>query len=172
MRFIKVLIIILLFFFAMMFFVQNYEVLSQTMPLKLNVYLRDWKSIPLPFYLLILVSFLLGALFTLFYFVLERLRLASELRSCRSRLGRLEKELTSLRNLPLEKGDLSKDLAPSREETPPRNAKPEKRAAEPAPAPAPAPEASFNADFLNVSPGRTLQADAAEDEGAGEPEKT
>lgn len=166
MRFIKVLIIILFVFVGLMILIQNNEVLSTTMSLRFDVYVLDaWKSIPLPFYFLLLVSFLIGALFTLSYFLVEKIRMSAELRSCRSRLGRLEKELNSLRNLPLEGAGLesaAKDKGKAKKDK-------SKKAVEPAPAPVPAepvaeaapaaaaedkPEPSpFSADFLTSGPG-------------------
>ena len=169
MKFIKVLIVILLFFVGLMFFIQNYEVLDKSMALRFNVFIASWKTIELPFYFLLLVFFLIGALFTLSYFLFEKIRIGSELRKCRSRAGRLEKELNSLRNLPLETGvepeakakkDKSKgkdkdkgkkDKAP---EVPPAPVKDTAFAA-PAGAPMDEPAAderpSFSADFLTGS---------------------
>jgi uncharacterized integral membrane protein len=102
MRYIKVLVSVLIFFITMMFFVQNNEVLQQTVTLKLDFFLNPaWSSIPLPFYFMILAAFLLGALCTLFVLVYDRLRLANNLRKANKRVRTLEKEVNSLRTLPL-----------------------------------------------------------------------
>ena len=102
MRFLKVLILVLLFFFSMMFFVQNTEVLSQTMALRFNLFVRSWETMPLPFYFLLLLGVLGGGLFTLTYFFAEKMRLTKQLREYKEKSARLEQEVNSLRNLPLE----------------------------------------------------------------------
>ncbi len=104
MRFIKVLFLILLFFISMMFFIQNTEILSQEMSLQLSFFTESLtiKSVPLPFYFLLLIGFVLGGALVLFYFVLDKIRLSKELKQNRSRISKLEKEVNSLRNLPLD----------------------------------------------------------------------
>lgn len=103
MRFVKVLALVLVFFISMMFFVQNNAVLSQTVTLKLDLFFDTaWSSIALPFYFMVLCAFLLGALITMFSFMVSRLRSANNLRKANKRIRVLEKELNSLRNLPLE----------------------------------------------------------------------
>ncbi len=101
MRFAKVFLLILVFFLAMLFFTQNNEVLSQNMTLQLNVFLAKWKSVPLPFYLLLLAAFCAGALFSLAYFILDKLRLVRQIKESNGRVRKLDEEVTSLRNLPL-----------------------------------------------------------------------
>jgi uncharacterized membrane protein YciS (DUF1049 family) len=102
MRFIKVLVIILLFFVALLFFAQNTEQLSQTVVLKFNLYLATWKTLPLPFYFLILLGFLVGAVVCLIYFLVDKVRMTKDLKHWKGKAQRLEQEVNSLRNLPLE----------------------------------------------------------------------
>lgn len=110
MRYIKVLLLVFIFFITMMFFVQNNEVLQQSVTLKLDFFVNPaWSSIPLPFYFMILVAFLLGALCSLFILVFDRMRIANTLRKANKRIRTLEKEVNSLRTLPL------KDNAPAAE---------------------------------------------------------
>ncbi len=103
MRFVKVLILVLVFFISMMFFVQNNAVLSQTVTLKLDLFFDTaWSSIELPFYFMVLCAFLLGALLTMLLLMISRMRAGAALRRANKRIRVLEKELNSLRNLPLE----------------------------------------------------------------------
>ncbi len=104
MRFLKVFGLVLLFLISMMFFIQNTEILSQEMSLQLNFYIGDYVAMsrPLPFYFLLLVAFALGAILVLFYFLLEKIRLSGQLKECRRERDKLEQEVNSLRNLPLE----------------------------------------------------------------------
>ncbi len=100
MRYLKALIIIILFFLSMLFFIQNTEVMSQPMTLHMDFFLAglQFKTLPLP-----LMAFLIGALATLSYFFMERVKLAQRVRECNHKIARLEQEVNSLRNLPLEK---------------------------------------------------------------------
>ena len=103
MRFVKVLVLVLVFFISMMFFVQNNAVLSQAVTLKLDLFFDTaWSSIELPFYFMVLCAFLLGALCTMLMLMVSRLRAGAALRRANKRIRVLEKELNSLRNLPLE----------------------------------------------------------------------
>jgi lipopolysaccharide assembly protein A len=104
MRFVKVVFLILLFFISMMFFIQNTEVLSQSMSLKLSLFTESLtlKSVPLPFYFLLLIGFVLGGALVLFYFLLDKIRLTKALKHNKGRIAKLEQEVNSLRNLPLD----------------------------------------------------------------------
>ena len=63
MRYIKVLLLVILFFLVMMFFVQNQSAFSQAVALKLDLlFLPPVESAPLPFYTLLIICFVLGAL--------------------------------------------------------------------------------------------------------------
>ncbi len=122
MRFLKVFALVVLFLISMMFFVQNTQILSQEMSLHLDFFLGDFKveSRPLPFYFLLLISFGLGSILVLFYFLMEKLRLSKQLKECRGKLNKLEQEVNSLRNLPLETssyGSYGSDKSGTQEET-------------------------------------------------------
>lgn len=102
MRFIKVLFLLALFVFSILFFSQNNDVLLQELTLKLEIpYAMTLHSIPLPFGVLILAAFVAGSLLTMVYFAVDKLRSASQLRECKTRMASLEQELNSLRNMPI-----------------------------------------------------------------------
>ena len=102
MRYIKVLLLTLFFFISMVFFIQNNEVLSKLLVLKMELFDLRFVSRELPFYLIVLLSFVVGSIFSLSYFLGEKIRLTRELKSANAKLAALEQEVTSLRNLPLE----------------------------------------------------------------------
>lgn len=94
MRYVKVLLLVVLFFLVMMFFVQNQGVFSQAMGLKLDLlFIPPLESAPLPFYTLLLICFLLGALCTLLMLVWDRLTISAKLTMANMRIRSLEKEL-------------------------------------------------------------------------------
>jgi len=109
MRFIKILVFVAIFFFSMLFFVQNTEVLSQTLSLRLNLVGAEFISKEIPFYLLILIAFAIGAIIAVAYFFVEKFRTSKQIRRYRNKVANLEKELNSLRNMPLEESGFHSD---------------------------------------------------------------
>lgn len=101
MRYLKFLALLLVFVVSMLFFVQNNQSLSTTVVLEFNIVATHLYSQPLPLYLLTLGGFLLGALFCLAFFLVERIRLGLELKTLHTRYAALEDEVLSLRTLPL-----------------------------------------------------------------------
>ena len=106
MRFIRVLLAICIFFLAVIFVVQNSEFLGQTTQFKLDLFVFDTvqKSIPLPLYFVILAAFLLGGLSAIVFLICDRVRLSVNLGKARRKIKHLERELNSLRTLPLASG--------------------------------------------------------------------
>lgn len=97
MRYIKVLILAVAFVVSMIFFIQNTPIFSQTLQLQLEVLDYRWTSVAMPIYLVILLSFFLGAVLSTLYFFVEKLRLASQLSSANSKVKKLEDEIAKLR---------------------------------------------------------------------------
>lgn len=97
MRYLKVLGLVALFFFSMLFFVQNHEILIQELAMELRLFGWHYQSESVPFYLLILMSFVLGSLLCTFYFFLEKMRLSKQCKQLRKEVEAQERELASLR---------------------------------------------------------------------------
>ncbi len=97
MRYIKVLILVVAFVVSMIFFVQNTPIFSQTLQLQLEIMDYRWTSVAMPIYLVILLSFFLGALLSTLYFFVEKLRLSGQLASANSKVRKLEDEVAKLR---------------------------------------------------------------------------
>ena len=94
MRYIKVLLLVILFFLVMMFFVQNQGAFSQAVPLKLDLlFVPPVKSAPMPFYTLLIICFVLGALCILAMLMWDRVSLSAKLTVANMRVRSLEKEL-------------------------------------------------------------------------------
>ncbi len=105
MRYVKVLCLAILFFVSMLFFVQNTEVLLQTLTLQLKFFSWHVVSAPMPHYLLILLAFMFGVVMPLLYFLCEKIRMAKELRRAHKTIKQQEEELNSLRNMPIGERD-------------------------------------------------------------------
>ncbi|MBA4356837.1 MAG: DUF1049 domain-containing protein [Desulfovibrio sp.] len=101
MRYLKAVLLALIFVVSMLFFVQNNAPLSTSIQLELSLINLHLVSLPLPMYLLVLAAFLLGAVFTLGFLLVERIRLGLELKALRKQYSSLEDEALALRTLPL-----------------------------------------------------------------------
>jgi Protein of unknown function (DUF1049). len=101
MRYLKSLALILVFVVSMLFFVQNNQPLSTSVVLEFNIVAAHLYSLPLPLYILVLGGFLFGALFTLAFLLVDRIRMGLELKTLRARYDALEDEALSLRTIPL-----------------------------------------------------------------------
>jgi putative membrane protein len=97
MKYLKVLGLVALFFFSMLFFVQNHDILIQELALELKVFGLHYATEAAPFYLIILMAFVIGSLLCTLYFFLERVRLSKQARQLRKQVDALEKEVASLR---------------------------------------------------------------------------
>lgn len=97
MRFIKFVLLVLFFLIFMVFFVQNNAQLSTALELKFNLFNLQYQSQPIPFYIVVLLFFVVGALFSTLVFVIDRLRIGSCLREARSKVESLERELATLK---------------------------------------------------------------------------
>ncbi|MFP4213733.1 MAG: lipopolysaccharide assembly LapA domain-containing protein [Desulfohalobiaceae bacterium] len=102
MRYFKVLLIVALFFVCMVFFVQNTGVLVSKLRIKFELFGLDWISDAVPIYIFILLAFVVGALVTMLYLLLERIRQGREIKYYRQQIRKLQEEINSLRTMPLE----------------------------------------------------------------------
>ena len=95
MRYIKVLLLVILFFLVMMFFVQNQSAFSQAVALKLDLLflLPPVESAPLPFYTLLIICFVLGALCILAMLMWDRVSLSAKLTMANMRARGFEKDV-------------------------------------------------------------------------------
>lgn len=95
MRYIKALLLIAFFVFGWLFFQQNGATLENSLFLKLEVSRFAWQA-ESPFYLVILASFAIGALFATVYLLIDRVRLSCTLMSRNRTMRAKEKEIVRL----------------------------------------------------------------------------
>lgn len=97
MRFLKVLILVVAIFLALVFLFQNQTALSQDMVLTLNLFfMAPMSSIPLPFYFMLIVAFVLGALLSVCFLVWDKMHGTARYMKARWRIGQLEREVEKL----------------------------------------------------------------------------
>ena len=92
MRVVKVLFLILFFFVCMLFFVQNTQMLSTPLELKLDVFSMSWSTTPTPFYVALLLSFVIGGVFATLYFMAERFRLNGKVKALEGQVASLGRQ--------------------------------------------------------------------------------
>ena len=109
MRYIKVLLLVILFFLVMMFFVQNQSAFSQAVALKLDLlFLPPVESAPLPFYTLLIICFVLGALCILAMLMWDRVSLSAKLTMANMRARGFRRSLTPPKPRPPSSPKMSK----------------------------------------------------------------
>lgn len=128
MRFLKALWLAVFFFAALIFLIQNNDALGQKLALQLDFYFFNyvWKSTAVPFYFVVLAGFLLGALSTLGFLLMDRIRLRLELRRARREARDLQREIKALREIPLQPAPVLIEAAVPASET--REAAPDTKA--------------------------------------------
>lgn len=98
----KIIVGILIGLFVLIVAVQNNDTLNRTVSLRMNpVIAAEMRSGEVSLYQLILVSFLVGVMGTGIHGMIERFRLKRQIRNLTRELQDKDKELSSLRNLPL-----------------------------------------------------------------------
>jgi flagellar biosynthesis protein FlhB len=98
----KVILVILVGLVIIILAVQNNETMSRTVQLRVNpIVFAEKRSGDISLYQLVLVTFLLGVLATGIYGMVERFRLKRKIKMLNRELQEKDKELNSLRNLPL-----------------------------------------------------------------------
>jgi putative membrane protein len=101
MGYLKAFIISAVVALAIIFMVQNIEPLSQPLAIRLDLIFVKFESSPYAIYLVILLAFFVGLLAASLLGLAERFRMRAEIKARRKEIEALNRELSSLRNLPL-----------------------------------------------------------------------
>ena len=101
MSYLKAIVISLVVALAIIFMVQNIEPLSHPLSIRLNLFFIQFETTPYATYMIILLAFFVGLLAASLLGLMERFRLRKAIRQQRKAVERLNKELSSLRNMPL-----------------------------------------------------------------------
>ena len=121
MAYIKALIVSAIVAFAIVFMIQNIEALSHPLALRLDFYVVKMQTTPYATYIVLILSFFAGLLIASALGVAERMKLKKQLRASKKEEKRLNKELDSLRNLPITNQEMGQENGgepePEKEET-------------------------------------------------------
>jgi putative membrane protein len=106
MKHIKAIISILIMLLVIILIVENLGQISKTLTLKVDLLFWAHETPPMAFYLVMIIVFLLGVFITAFFGIFERLRLKKEIKVLSREKIERDKELNSLRNLPIVEGKI------------------------------------------------------------------
>jgi uncharacterized integral membrane protein len=101
MRHVKAIVSILVMLLIVIIVVENLEQLSKTLTLRVDLLFWTHKTPLMPFYLVVIISFLIGIFVAGFLGIFERFRLKREIRRLSKENSEKDKELNSYRNLPI-----------------------------------------------------------------------
>lgn len=102
MKHVKAILVILIALVVVILAVQNNEAMSKTVQFRINpVFFEEMRTPPVSLYQVIIITFLVGVLCMGLYGMIERLRLKKQIKAVTRELKDKDKELNSLRNLPI-----------------------------------------------------------------------
>lgn len=101
MKHLKVIVICIFVFFVIVLAVQNYSAFSTSVSFKLDLLFFKYETSQMSLYLIAVITFLVGIVFTGLFTLTERLRLKREIKRLKKEGREREKELNSFRTLPV-----------------------------------------------------------------------
>ena len=113
MKHLRFILAIILMLLVVIIIVQNHGAMSEQVAFKVNLRFIKYESSTMSLYFIVTIAFLFGVLVTGFYGIIERFRLKREIKTLVSASREKDKELNSLRNLPI----TSDDVSPSQNDT-------------------------------------------------------
>ena len=87
--------------------VQNHEEFNKKVVLKANILIGQYETPELSIYLISTISFVLGVIIIWVYDLLERIQLRKQIKKLKNVSKEKDKELNSLRNLPINSENVS-----------------------------------------------------------------
>lgn len=101
MKHLKFILAIILMLFAVILLVENHEAMSTKVIFKIDLLFFKFISSNMSLYVIVTVAFLSGVLISGLYGILERFRLKRQIKALITTSRDKDKELNSLRNLPI-----------------------------------------------------------------------
>ena len=102
--------------FVVIVIVQNHGAMSEQVAFKVDLRFINYTTTAMSLYFIVTIAFLFGVLVTGFYGIIERFRLKREIKTLVSTSQEKDKELNSLRNLPITSDDVSPSQTEDTEE--------------------------------------------------------
>jgi uncharacterized membrane protein YciS (DUF1049 family) len=101
MKHLKFLFLIIAIVAIITLLVQNHEAFATKVVFKVNILIKQYQTPEINIYLISLIAFILGVIITWVYGIMERFHLKRQIQSLMSETREKDKELNSLRNLPI-----------------------------------------------------------------------
>ncbi len=115
MRYLKAFIIGLLALISLVFVIENIDVLRNPIQLRLNLYVAKLETAPLEMWVLTILSFALGAILVLIYFVFDHIKQRQIIRQLRQNIEIMNVELKRA-SMAAEEGAAGNAAPPERHE--------------------------------------------------------
>ena len=112
MKHLRAIIVILLILFVIIVVVENSKAFSNTVIFRINLLFFNWESSAMSMYFVAVITFLAGVLVAGIYGITERFRLKKRIKTLTKEAKEKDKELNSLRNLPVTTEEIVSDQAP------------------------------------------------------------
>jgi len=107
MKHFRFIIAIVLIVLVLAIIIQNHLAMSTSVVFRLNLLFTEFTSVPISLYVVVPLTFFFGVLVTWFYGMIEHYRLRRDIKVLGKALREKDKELNSLRNLPITSDDVS-----------------------------------------------------------------
>ena len=110
MKHLKWMLLIIFVLFIIIAAVQNEETLLMPVTFKINLILSSLETPLIPMSLVVIIVFLVGMLSSGLYGIIERVRLMAQIKTMKKEAKEKDKELNSLRNLPVTVDDIDTEI--------------------------------------------------------------
>ncbi|MCD6295878.1 MAG: LapA family protein [Deltaproteobacteria bacterium] len=101
MNHLRMIVVIFFILLVIIVAVQNYQAFSNTVTFRINLIFVDWESSAMSMYFVAVITFLVGILVAGIYGITERFHLKKRIKTLTKEAREKDKELNSLRNLPV-----------------------------------------------------------------------
>lgn len=101
MKYLKFILWVIIALFLVVIIVENHGPLSKTVFFKFDMFWLHYRTVDMALYYIVAVPFLLGVIITGVYGMVERYRLNKQIKDLFKIIRNKDKELNSLRNLPI-----------------------------------------------------------------------
>jgi len=109
MKHVKFIVAIVIMLLAVVLIAENLAALSTTVVFQIIFFSLSVKTADMPLYYVLPITFLFGVLITGIYGIRERFRLSKQIKTLIAQSKAKDKELNSLRNLPITSEDMVSD---------------------------------------------------------------
>ena len=101
MKYLRMIVLVVFLLLIIILAVQNHDAFSTRIQLGIDLVFYSYQTAAMTIYLVTIISFLVGIVFAALYGIVERFRLKKQIKILQKEAREKDKELNSLRNLPV-----------------------------------------------------------------------